>query len=392
MAAATAATLPFFIVSLLIFFISCSQIISCFAIATTTHEGQGQGQVPSSVTPKAAAVHYWHLKIPGNKPLPPVFLSKLSSISGCKLFTTNDETMRAMGSGDEAKMEKIDSQNAFIYSIAPQDLNTTATAGDDPTRDNINYSHNNMNDNMVTGTDELKAEKAAEQNRPNPRGTFYFRESELKEGNTISSLKFVSRGSSQYFLPRSTASKIPFSASAVSKILHVPTNSVMYGAMKTTIRLCRMLPDTGETKQCVTSAEDMIDYALSTLGANANIQVWSTHNLNGFDGKSLIGKVKVVYDGELTGKNHATCHKQTFPYLVYACHNVFKSRIYDLEILDAETKEKINQGAAICHLDTSAWSPDQASFAELGSAPGKIEVCHWIAPWDMVWSAGPVAE
>ncbi|VVA13427.1 PREDICTED: polygalacturonase [Prunus dulcis] len=40
------------------------------------------------------------------------------------------------------------------------------------------------------------------------------------------------------------------------------------------------------------------------------------------------------------------------------------------------SKAKINHGVAICHVDTSAWSPIHRSFMALGSSSSRIEVCH----------------
>ncbi|RDY08403.1 Polygalacturonase-1 non-catalytic subunit beta, partial [Mucuna pruriens] len=62
-----------------------------------------------------------------------------------------------------------------------------------------------------------------------------------------------------------------------------------------------------------------------------------------------------------------------FPYLLYYCHSVPKVRLYQADILDPETKANINHGVAICHLDTTAWSPTHGAFLALGSGPGLEE-------------------
>ncbi|KAJ0720328.1 Polygalacturonase-1 non-catalytic subunit beta [Helianthus annuus] len=56
------------------------------------------------------------------------------------------------------------------------------------------------------------------------------------------------------------------------------------------------------------------------------------------------------------------------------------------EILDVSSKTKMNNGVAICHIDTSSWSPGHGAFVALGSGPGHIEVCHWIFENDMTWT------
>ncbi|GLJ40908.1 hypothetical protein SUGI_0846260 [Cryptomeria japonica] len=52
---------------------------------------------------------------------------------------------------------------------------------------------------------------------------------------------------------------------------------------------------------------------------------------------------------------------------------------------DYKEEKKINEGVAICHLDTRQWSAKHAAFVALGHEPGEIEVCHWIFENDLVW-------
>ncbi|KAG2409389.1 Polygalacturonase-1 non-catalytic subunit beta AroGP1 Polygalacturonase [Vigna angularis] len=68
-----------------------------------------------------------------------------------------------------------------------------------------------------------------------------------------------------------------------------------------------------------------------------------------------------------------SCHHSLFPYLLYYCHSVPKVRVYEADLLDPESKAKINHGVAICHLDTTTWSPTHGAFVALGSGPGRIE-------------------
>ena len=63
-----------------------------------------------------------------------------------------------------------------------------------------------------------------------------------------------------------------------------------------------------------------------------------------------------------------------------------KVRLYAEDLYDVSTQVKINSGAAICHLNTSACSLGHGAFVALGSGPGLIEVCHWIFENDMTWT------
>ncbi|KAI3897965.1 hypothetical protein MKX03_027192 [Papaver bracteatum] len=213
----------------------------------------------------------------------------------------------------------------------------------------------------------------------------FFRESNLKTGNVMPMPDITDKMPKRSFLPRSISSKLPFSASKfseMSSIFHADENSTMGRILKNTLGECERVPSEGETKQCVGSIEDMIDFATSVLGRN--VVVRSTESVNRSKQHIMIGQVRGINGGEVT--KSVSCHQSLFPYLVYYCHSVPKVRVYEAEILDAETKENISRGTAICHVDTSAWSPTHGAFLALGSKPGKIEVCHWIFENDMTWA------
>ncbi|KAG1368043.1 BURP domain-containing protein 12 [Cocos nucifera] len=211
----------------------------------------------------------------------------------------------------------------------------------------------------------------------------FFRESELKKGSVIPMPDIRDRMPARSFLPRSIAGRIPFSATEVQRVFSIPADTALGKAVADTVAECERPPSRGETKRCATSAEDVIDFAVSVLGSN--VVVRSTESTSGSKGNILIGEVRGVNGGNIT--KSVSCHQSLFPYLVYYCHSVPKVRVYEAEILAVKTKEKINHGVAICHLDTSDWSPAHGAFVALGPGPGKIEVCHWIFQGDMTWTA-----
>ncbi|XP_038976221.1 BURP domain-containing protein 12-like [Phoenix dactylifera] len=210
----------------------------------------------------------------------------------------------------------------------------------------------------------------------------FFRESELKKGTVMPMPDISDRMPARSFLPRSIAGRIPFSAAEVQRVFNMPADTALGKAAADTVAECERPPSRGETKRCATSAEDVIDFAVSVLGNN--VVVRSTENTHGSKGSILIGEVKGVNGGSVT--KSVSCHQSLFPYLVYYCHSVPKVRVYQAEILTVKTKEKINHGVAICHVDTSDWSPAHGAFVALGPGPGKIEVCHWIFKGDMTWT------
>ncbi|KAG1342758.1 BURP domain-containing protein 12-like [Cocos nucifera] len=211
----------------------------------------------------------------------------------------------------------------------------------------------------------------------------FFRESSLRNGTTMPMPDIRDKMPRRSFLPPSIAEKLPFSAIQLAPLFGVSLDSAMGRAMADTVAECKRAPSRGETKRCVASMEDMIDFATSMLGAD-NVVVRSTENVRGSGGNILLGNVKEINGGKVT--RSVSCHQSLFPYLVYYCHSVPKVRAYEADILDVETGERINHGVAICHLDTSDWSPGHGAFVALGSGPGQIEVCHWIFEEDMTWT------
>ncbi|KAL8106317.1 polygalacturonase non-catalytic subunit AroGP3-like [Apium graveolens] len=213
----------------------------------------------------------------------------------------------------------------------------------------------------------------------------FFREKMLKTGTIMPMPDIKDKMPERAFLPRVLSSKLPFSTTKLNelkKLFHASDNSTMEGMIVNTLTECERAPSRGETKRCVGSIEDMLDFATSVLGRN--VVVRSTENTEGSKEDIMIGEVKGINGGKVT--KSVSCHQSLYPYLMYYCHSVPKVRVYEADILDSKTKAKINHGVAVCHVDTSDWSASHGAFAALGSAPGKIEVCHWIFENDMNWA------
>ncbi|KAI4314322.1 hypothetical protein L6164_027242 [Bauhinia variegata] len=213
----------------------------------------------------------------------------------------------------------------------------------------------------------------------------FFREKVLKQGTVMPMPDIRDKMPERSFLPRTIVSKLPFSSSKLSELkqmFKVSDNSSMDNFMKESMSDCERVPSPGETKRCVGSIEDMIDFATSILGRN--IAVRTTENVNGSKKNVMVGSVKGINGGKVT--QSVSCHQSMFPYLLYYCHSVPMVRAYEADLLDPNSKAKINHGVAICHLDTTAWSPTHGAFLALGSGPGRIEVCHWIFENDMTWT------
>ncbi|KAE8710209.1 Polygalacturonase-1 non-catalytic subunit beta [Hibiscus syriacus] len=207
----------------------------------------------------------------------------------------------------------------------------------------------------------------------------------LKQGTVMPMPDIKDTMPARSFLPRTILSKIPFSSLKVSdlkRIFHAGDNSSLETIMLDALKECERAPSPGETKRCVGSAEDMLDFATSVLGRN--VEARTTKNVNGSKNNIKIGTIRKVNGGKVT--KSVSCHQSLYPYLLYYCHSVPKVRVYESDILDPNSGEKINHGVAICHLDTSSWSSGHGAFLSLGSGPGRIEVCHWIFENDLIWT------
>ncbi|KFK41456.1 hypothetical protein AALP_AA2G132700 [Arabis alpina] len=213
----------------------------------------------------------------------------------------------------------------------------------------------------------------------------FFRESVLKEGTVIPMPDIKDKMPKRSFLPRSIITKLPFSTSKIGeikKIFHAGENSTMGNIITEAVTECERAPSVGETKRCVGSAEDMIDFATSVLGRT--VVVRTTENVAGSKQQVVVGKVNGINGGKVT--KAVSCHQSLYPYLMYYCHSVPKVKVYEADLLELNSKKKINHGIAICHMDTSSWGPSHGAFLALGSKPGRIEVCHWIFENDMNWA------
>ncbi|XP_042475063.1 polygalacturonase non-catalytic subunit AroGP2-like [Macadamia integrifolia] len=210
----------------------------------------------------------------------------------------------------------------------------------------------------------------------------YFRESMVKEGGFMEIPDLRDPMSYKSFLPRSLASKIPFSSTRIKelkKLFGVVDESNMDEYIQDTLKICEKIPISGEQCTCATSAEDLVDFVVEKLGHH--VRIWNTESAEGSNENVRIRVVKLIY-GNLS-EPPTFCHSQPFPFQVYYCHTLQKVKVYAVEI---QAQKKLNHVIMACHYDTSTWNPNHIAFKLLGFGPGLIEVCHWISQNGMVWT------
>ncbi|BAF26486.1 bURP domain-containing protein 16 precursor [Oryza sativa Japonica Group] len=313
----------------------------------------------SSVDPLSAGattVRYWNRKIPNNAPHPDFFLSLLSPLPAS---VSSSLSSPLSISPSICRSARLLCPNSTYF----QSLSSTVFIDGCTFSYSCTFTYEHTNITIKPG--------------------IFFREQELKEGNVVRMPDIANELTTarSSFLPRSIADRIPFKAEAVKSLFGLEPNTTLAKAVDETVAQCQSSPSKGETKRCVTSAEDMIDFAVAMLGDD--IVVRSTVLPNGPGESIMIGKVKGINGGKITSS--VSCHEYLFPYMVYYCHSVPKIRVYEAEILSVQTKEKINSGVAICHIDTSAWNAGHPAFVALGGKPGQNKVCHWIFNGSMTW-------
>ena len=316
----------------------------------------------SPFTPKTYLIRYWNKGIQNNQAMPVFLLSKASPLSAT----------------ESASFSKLAAQKALSSRLSAFCASANLLCFPDSLPSKVYVNSTDVAD------DNIKYYYASTKKRVEP-GKF-FRESMLKKGKVIPMPDINDKLPERSFLPRSISSKQPFSALKVSElkhIFHTGDNSTMETMIVNSLSECERPPTQGEIKRCVGSAEDMIDFAVSVLGRN--VVVRSTENLNGSKQNVMIGSVKEINSGKEMHQS-VFCHQSIFPYLLYYCHSFPKVQVYEVDILDLNSKAKINHAVAICHMNTSDWSPSHEVFVALGSGPGRIEVCHWIYENDLTWA------
>ncbi|CAL5052549.1 unnamed protein product [Urochloa decumbens] len=190
-------------------------------------------------------------------------------------------------------------------------------------------------------------------------------------------------------LPRHEANSLPFSTKRLDDILTMfaPASLAMADEIRWTLDTCehpRPLP--GENAGCATSLESLAKLPAALLG---------TRNVRAFSGDMPVdptgttarrGRYNVTAVRNLSESQvAAVCHDLTYPYAVFYCHTTSPAAAY-LVTLEAEDSAAPSMEAlAVCHLDTSQWSPRQPFLVAHNLKPGDVAVCHFLSKLSIVW-------
>lgn len=240
-------------------------------------------------------------------------------------------------------------------------------------------------------TEHLHAHHSSRMDHMDPSSMIFFTMKDLKVGKTMP-IYFPKRdpSTSPRLLPREEADLIPFSLNELPRLLETfsfSPDSPQAKAMEDTLGQCEIEPIKGETKLCATSLESMLDFARCMLGLNSPFQLLTTSHLTKsstlFQNYTFLSTPQ-----EISAPKMVACHTLPYPYAVFYCHSQeSKNQVFKVS-LGGENGDRV-EAIAVCHTDTSQWSPDHVSFRVLGVKPGTSNVCHFFPADNFVWIPTP---
>lgn len=164
--------------------------------------------------------------------------------------------------------------------------------------------------------------------------------------------------------------------------------------MKQTLQDCEEPSVNGEEKQCATSLESMVDFAVSKLGKkNKKVEVYTSEVEN--DDQDVPQEYTVGKGTKLIGNKSVICHKLNYAYAVFYCHEIHGSKVYGVPLkqmsgVDGDgEKDNANYEVAnaICHAETESWHPKHLAFQQLEVKPGTATICHFLRSDTLVFVA-----
>lgn len=217
----------------------------------------------------------------------------------------------------------------------------------------------------------------------------FFTLSDLKVGKKMPIYFPYSRPSeTPKLLPKEEADSIPFSTSQLEYLLTLfsfPKDSPQAKAVEYTLKQCELESIKGETKFCATSLKSMLDFATKMLGGDTQLKVLTTTRLS--NSTILLQNYTILEEPrETVAAKMVTCHSMPYPYAIFYCHcQESNNRLFEI-LLGADNGDRV-KASAICHMDTSQWDKDHASFKVLKTKPGASHVCHFLSTDSLVWLA-----
>ncbi|CAN6339063.1 unnamed protein product [Urochloa humidicola] len=185
-------------------------------------------------------------------------------------------------------------------------------------------------------------------------------------------------------LPRAAAESAPFANinDVLAKFTIAP-GSAEASIVRGTVSACEAPPLAGERKACATSLEGTVQAAARMLGTKRmSVAVSALTPREGLPRQEYEVAAAVLLDG----RRHVTCHNDPFPYAVYRCHVEKEDVSTEAYVLTLRSSSLVVDMVAVCHLDTSNWSPAHPAFKTLNLRPGDAPLCHFMPYADLLFS------
>ncbi|XP_021279204.1 LOW QUALITY PROTEIN: BURP domain-containing protein 8-like [Herrania umbratica] len=210
--------------------------------------------------------------------------------------------------------------------------------------------------------------------------TIYFLPKDLLPGKKVNLPRLVQKRDRGTFLPHLIAESIPLSSDKLPEILKnfsLKDESRDANNVKITVKNCERAEMKGEEKYCATSLESFVDMSVSMLGKEIRLL---SNELRKETKNPLFTIARAVRN---MGENDIVCHKMKYPYAVYLCHSIKKTVVYKVPLVGTDGTKA--NAVAVCHKDTSAWSPNHIAFKVLKVKPGAVPICHFLGRDTLVW-------
>ncbi|KAK8649700.1 hypothetical protein V6N13_139366 [Hibiscus sabdariffa] len=318
---------------------------------------------------------------PDNKGIDdPVFGAYWYDYSYKKSKTEDDADKKSDTDGDDSPANKgIDDPvfGAYWYDYSYKKSKTR----DDSSKDSNTETENSPTNKEYTPVVNRKALGGqSKQENTATNETIYFLQKTLFPGTKVNLPRLLEKRDMTTFLPQQIADTLPMSDDKllpeILKNFSLKAESKGTSYVKIALTNCARDDMRGETKYCASSLESFVDSGVALLGMNIRL-IWHELGDETKNPSFTIGKARKM------GEKNIVCHKMKYPYAVYLCHSIEKTVVYKVPLVsDDGTKAEV---VSVCHLDTSAWSPNHMAFRTLGVEPGTVPVCHFLARDTLVW-------
>lgn len=245
------------------------------------------------------------------------------------------------------------------------------------------------NQQALANTDGHSSSSHMMNNHMDPSERIFFTINDLKIGKSLPIyFSYKDPSTSPHLLPRDEANSIPFFSSQLPYLLEFfsfSKDSHQAKAMKYTLTQCELQPLKGETKFCATSLESMLDFTRGVFGLETTFKILTTNFItNPLISDPLQNYTILELPQEIYAPKMVACHSMPYPYAVFYCHyQESENKLFQVS-LSGENGVRV-EAAAVCHMDTSQWNRDHASFRVLKIEPGTSPVCHFLPADNLVW-------